>query len=328
MGTSAPLANDAQGGIMSSSSNTLLAAILLTGTVVISKLSAADFTQQENIVYGHKHGLGLLMDVFTPEKQNGGGVIWIVSGGMNSSRRSIPQLSNNPNFTALIDHGYTIFAVMHGSQPKFALQEIVKDLPRAVRYIRYHAKRFGIDENKLGVTGRSSGGQLALFLAMAAKGSDPEANDPIDRISSRIQAAAVYFPGTDMVNFGKKNRTILEHFHTRGFKADATFDFHEWSNKTKRFERITNKKDRIRYYKQLSPIMHVTPDDPPVLLIHGDKDKLVPFQQSLIFDTRLKEVGVTSKLFVAGGKDHGWRQPVEGELKVFLDWFDDNLLNK
>jgi acetyl esterase/lipase len=89
---------------------------------------------------------------------------------MNSSRSSISQLSKDPNFSALLNHGYTVFTVLHGSQPKFALQEIVKDLPRAVRYIRYHSKRFGIDENKLGVTGRSSGGQLALFLATAAKG--------------------------------------------------------------------------------------------------------------------------------------------------------------
>ena len=70
----------------------------------------------------------------------------------------------------------------------------------------------------------------------------------------------------------------------------------------------------------------MTSDDPPVLLIHGDEDKLVPFQQSLIFNARLKEVGVSSKLFVATG--HGWRHPVAGELKVFLDWFDDNLTNK
>ena len=309
-------------------SKTIFAAILILETVAIPKLSAAGFTQEKNIVYGHKHGLGLLMDVFRPEEQNRAGVIWVVSGGMNSSRSSIPQLSNDPNFTTLIDHGYTVFAVMHGSQPKFSLHEIVEDLPRAVRYIRYHSKRFGIDENKLGVTGRSSGGQLALFLATAAKHSNASASDIIDRTSSRIQAAAVYFPGTDMVNFGKENRTILQHFHSLGFKADATFDFHKWSDNTKRFERVINTKDRFEYFKRLSPITHVTSDDPPVLMIHGDKDKLVPFQQSLVFDARLKEVGVSSKLFVASGKDHGWRHPVEGELQVFLDWFDDNLLDK
>ena len=75
MDTQSPFAKDIESGIVSSLSNALLVAILFTETVAISKLSAAGFTQQENIVYGHKHGLGLLMDVFTPEKQNGAGVI-------------------------------------------------------------------------------------------------------------------------------------------------------------------------------------------------------------------------------------------------------------
>ena len=113
-------------------SKTIFAAILLLETVAIPKLSAIGFNQEKNIVYGHKHGLGLLMDVFMPEEQNGAGVIWVVSGGMSSSRSSISQLSKDPNFSALLNHGYTVFTVLHGSQPKFALQEIVKDLPQLV----------------------------------------------------------------------------------------------------------------------------------------------------------------------------------------------------
>ena len=73
----------------------LCGCIFFTGIVVIPKLSAAGFTQEKNIVYGHKHGLGLLMDVFSPEEQNGAGVIWVISGGMNSSRHSIPKLNKN-----------------------------------------------------------------------------------------------------------------------------------------------------------------------------------------------------------------------------------------
>ena len=128
-------------------------AVALASLGIIAAPTAAEFSQQENIIYGHKHGLGLLMDVFTPAKQNGAGVIWTVSGGMNSSRRAIPRITKNPCFRALMDKDYTEFAVLHGSQPKFALQEIVEDLPRAVRHIRFHAKRYEIDGNRLGVTG-------------------------------------------------------------------------------------------------------------------------------------------------------------------------------
>ena len=86
-------------------SKTIFAAILILETVAIPKLSAAGFTQEKNIVYGHKHGLGLLMDVFRPKEQNGACVVWVVSGGMNSGRSSISQLSNNPNFTTLLIMG-------------------------------------------------------------------------------------------------------------------------------------------------------------------------------------------------------------------------------
>ena len=134
----------AESGMMSRSSTATLVALILAATIAVPNPGAAEYTQQENIVYGHKDGLGLLMDVFTPRKQNGAGVIWTVSGGMNSSRRAIPRITKFPGFRALLDKGYTVFAVMHGSQPRFALEEIVKDMPKAVRHIRFHAKRYGI----------------------------------------------------------------------------------------------------------------------------------------------------------------------------------------
>jgi len=172
--------------MMSRSSTATFVTLLLAVTTVVPNPSAAEFIQKKNIVYGHKDGLGLLMDVFTPGKQNGAGVIWTVSGGMNSSRRAIPRITKNPGFRALLDKGYTVFSVMHGSQPRFALQEIVKDLPKAVRHIRFHAKHYGIDGNRLGITGRSSGGQLSLFLATSANGANLNAEQPVDRVSSRV----------------------------------------------------------------------------------------------------------------------------------------------
>ena len=269
--------------MMSRSSTATLVALILAATIAVPNPGAAEYTQQENIVYGHKDGLGLLMDVFTPRKQNGAGVIWTVSGGMNSSRRAIPRITKFPGFRALLDKGYTVFAVMHGSQPRFALEEIVKDMPKAVRHIRFHAKRYGIDGDRLGVTGRSSGGQLSLYLATAAEGANPNAKQPIDRVSSRVQAAVAYFPGTDMVHFGKRDTTILEHFRSRGMKADATFDFHKWSPETSRFERVTDRREQLKFYRDLSPITHITPDDPPVLIIHGTDDKIVPFYRGRCF---------------------------------------------
>src|SRR5689334_19039773 len=86
------------------------------------------YTRTEDVVYGRKHGTALTMDVFTPkEKANGAAVVWIVSGGWFSSHEGI-----NPAFIAdLLGRGFTVFAVVHGSQPKFTIPEIVADLNRA-----------------------------------------------------------------------------------------------------------------------------------------------------------------------------------------------------
>ena len=96
------------------------------------------YDRKTDVVYGRKHGMALTMDVFTPKANaNGAAVVWIVSGGWFSAHEAI---SPQP-IEEFLKRGYTVFAVVHGSQPRFTIPEITKDLNRAVRFIRYHAKR-------------------------------------------------------------------------------------------------------------------------------------------------------------------------------------------
>src|SRR6187401_2898023 len=137
-----------------------ISCVLIVGLLVLvlgdkRTASAADeiFTHQVDVIYGRKPGLALTMDVFTPkEKANGAAVIWVVSGGWVSSHDNI-----NPGIpTELTKRGYTVFAVVHGSQPKYTIPEVLQDMHRAVRYIRYHAKDYGVDPEKLGIFGGSA----------------------------------------------------------------------------------------------------------------------------------------------------------------------------
>ena len=91
---------------------------------------------------------------------------------------------------------------------------------------------------------------------------------------------------------------------------------------------MTDRREQLKFYRDLSPITHITPNDPPVLIIHDTDDKIVPFQQGEVFQAKLKKVGVPSELFVAKGKKHDWGKPLDGELKAFIGWFDSHLLNK
>src|SRR5437762_7787916 len=99
----------------------LLAAAVLSIWIVSVAPAAADepsFTRKEDVIYGRKLGTALTMDVFTPKKDaNGLGVIFVVSGGWFSGHEAIGLRHIN----AMLEHGYTVFAVVHGSQPKFTI---------------------------------------------------------------------------------------------------------------------------------------------------------------------------------------------------------------
>ena len=127
--------------------------------LVSARVASADepFTRREDVIYGRKFGTALTMDVFTPkEKPNRAAVIWVVSGGWFSDHSAI-----NAGFvTPFLQKGYTVFAVVHGSQPRFTIPEAISDLQRSIRFIRSKADEFQIDPNRIGIIGHDNPRQV------------------------------------------------------------------------------------------------------------------------------------------------------------------------
>jgi acetyl esterase/lipase len=275
--------------------------------------------RKEDVIYGRKFGMALTMDVFTPRKDsNHRGVVFVVSGGWFSAHEAIARQFVEP----LVRRGYTVFAVVHGSQPKFTIPEILQDMNRAVRFIRHHADDYGIAPDRLGIYGGSAGGHLSLMQGTAGDEGDPKAKDPVDRESSRVQAVACFFPPTDFLNYGKPGvhalgRGILENFR-------APFDFHELDTKRNQFVPVVDDAQILTIGRRISPINQVSSDDPPTLIIHGDADKLVPIQQAEMFVEKLKASGVEAKLVTKPGAAHGWGD-MGKDIEQFADWFDEHL---
>jgi acetyl esterase/lipase len=303
-------------------STRLAAVVLLSLPFVASAYSAnADepgFKRTEDVIYGRKNGVALTMDVFTPDKPNGYGVILCVSGGWVSAHEFI-----NPAFCGdTLKRGYTVFAVVHGCQPKYAIPEILLDMHRAVRYIRHHAKDYKVDPDRLGIMGGSAGGHLSLMQGTAGDEGNPKAPDEVDRQSSRVQAVACFFPPTDFLNYGEPGEIALGRGKLANFRG--AFDFQEWDEPTHHFIEITDEKKIEEIGKQISPITHVSKDDPPTLIIHGDADTLVPIQQAQVMVDKFKEAGVKAELVVKPGAGHGWKEMLADTEKI-ADWFDYNL---
>jgi acetyl esterase/lipase len=279
-------------------------------------------TRQEDIVYGRKFGTALTMDVFTPKQHAKGlGVIFIVSGGWSSRHEDITQYAV-PFIDLLAERGYTVFAVVHGSRPRYSIPEMIGDLERAVRYIRFHADSYAIDDKQIGICGASAGGHLALMLGTNARTEDGAAKDAVDRVSARVQAVASLCPPTDFLNYGQPGENALGRGKLQKF--DAAFDFRDISEDGRTITPITDAA-RIRDIGRLiSPVNHASADDPPTLLIHGDQDTIVPIQQSREMIGRLQAAQVPCHLTVRPGKDHGWPD-YSPEIREFADWFDRHL---
>jgi acetyl esterase/lipase len=263
-----------------------------------------------DVQYGMRDQKPLMMDVLTPPEANGAGILFMVSGGWKSSTDpTSPTL-----FAPLLRSGYTVFGVKHISQPECTVSNIVKDVQRAVRYVRLHAEEYNVDPQRLGVVGGSSGGHLSLMLATCADDGNPNAEDPVERVSSAVQCVACFYPPTDLLNLGSSTENPGDGGPPKSFRAGFG----------KRAESLEEWKILGR---ELSPIYHITPQMPPTFIVHGDADTLVPVDQSQRFAEQARQQQAVVRLEIRPGKGHGWPGMLMDLLR-FAEWFDEHLLVK
>lgn len=265
------------------------------------------FERTNGLVYGQRQGRDLTVDVVRPSKPNGLGVVLMVSGGWKSGTGSFRPWMTAP----LLRSGYTVFAVYHISQPQVTVMDITEDMLRAVRYIRHHAREHGVDPNRLGVTGGSSGGHLSLMLATRGGPGVPDAADPVDAESSAVQAVAIFYPVTDLLNLGKSTENLGDggppKSFVKGFGPNST-NLAVW--------KVIG--------REMSPIFHVNSNLPPTLIYHGDADTLVPLDQSQRFQAEAQKAGRTVELVIHPGGQHGWLSML-WDIRQFASWFDQYL---
>ncbi|MFM1770315.1 MAG: hypothetical protein RJA22_2844 [Verrucomicrobiota bacterium] len=271
---------------------------------------AASFRRTQDVIYGRKMGTALTLDVFEPSRKNGAAILFMVSGGFFSSHEAI----NPAMYAPLLDRGYTVFAVVHGSQPKFQIPEMIEDIHRATRYVRHHGRRWGIDTNRFGVTGASAGGHLSLTLGTQGGPGRAAAKDPVERASSAVQAVACFFPPTDFLNYGREGEDAVGVGTLKDFKPAFG-------------PRSDTPAGRQQLGQDISPVNFVTAGTAPTLIVHGDADKLVPIYQAERFAARCREAGATCKVITKPGGLHGW-PGMEKEARLIVDWFDQHLLGR
>jgi acetyl esterase/lipase len=270
---------------------------------------------ERNVVYGMYSGAALLLDIHKPAKPNGFGIIFISGSGWQAGL----EYGDSPLKERQIDvwgppltaAGYTVFALNHRAAPRFHHPAALEDVQRAIRFVRFNAKTFGIDPARLGGVAGSSGGHLVALAATLAAPGNPADADAVNREPATLQALVLRAAPTDLASIGTLEGTA---FVTSYMDATAS---------------------QQAAYAAASPLKQVSAKTPPVLMIHGDADKIVPFAQSTALRDALQAAGVATRLITIPGGEHGVDfgspRPRAGwpdYLKEEVSWLDQYLRGK
>ncbi|NND07827.1 MAG: alpha/beta hydrolase [Saprospiraceae bacterium] len=276
------------------------------------ELSAAHVDR--NVVFGMYSGLALLMDVYYPDQPNGYGIIHIAGSGWTRPLGLDATLLSRQNHVKLegeklLAAGYTLFTINHRAAPRFIFPAAIQDAQRAVRFIRYHAEKYNIDPNRIGAIGGSSGGHLVSLLGVLDGDEWIFDDSPVNRQSAKVQCVIARAAPSNLQS------GIGVHFLGTRFKEIQTEGTEEHA--------------RARH---ASPMTHVTADDAPMLLVHGDKDESVPFALSQSFQATLSAAGVPTKLIGVVGAGHGPSFPKAVDKPdlgaAYVQWMDIYLRQK
>lgn len=283
---------------------------LLMAGMAANAQNETPYHQTRNIVYAEPEGVALVMDIFAPIKKDGPGhgigLVCVISGAWKSDRGMVEAYRKIGYFDILCSHGYTVFAVRPGSYSLFTAEEMLAHIDTGIRYIKAHAAKYGVDPNKLGLTGVSAGGHLACLAGTRWEPGDPKAADPLARFDTRVSAVGVFCPATDFLDWdGKKYGLDLMNWQL-AFRCGV-------AGKTE-----AQKKAAAR---AISPVYYVKPGLPPFLVIVGDADSVIPWQQSRKLVETLQKAGDSAKLIVKHGGDHTWPK-VQVEIGKLANWFD------
>lgn len=275
------------------------------------------YVQHENIVFTDTDdGVGLVMDIFVPTgEKNGLGVIDVISSGWSSARGRIDDHKQAQMFDIICGRGYTVFAIRPGSMSKFTALEMLENLKTGIRWVKKNADEYGVDPDKLGISGASAGGHLTSLAVVTAEEGNPDAKDELKRYDTKLAAAIAFFPPTDFLNWegmnGEKGRTgpvmlmLNKLLYTGGARG-------------RKPEEINKDLEKI------SPARQVTGKECPILFIHGDADPLVPLQQSQLMVDALTKAGAKAELIVKKGGAHPW-PTIHEEVIIAADWLDKQL---
>ena len=241
------------------------------------------------------------LDLYVPDTgENLPLIIWVHGGAWRGGDKT----HYNPK--EYLKAGYAGASINYRLSQHAVFPAQIEDVKAAVRWLRANAETYRFDPNRFAAWGSSAGGHLVAMLGTTGDVAEFEVGENLE-VSSRIQAVVDYFGPTDFLQMDAQSLPD-------GLVHDAP----DSPESQLVGGPIQEHKDRVA---RANPITYVSKDDPPILIIHGDQDKLVPYHQSVLLHDALEEAGVPVTFYKVEGGGHGWfKDPKVPELtKAFLE---------
>jgi acetyl esterase/lipase len=246
-----------------------------------------------DVQYAKADGYPLLLDAYLPaDDDTHPALIFIHGGGWRGGDKA-------GGFQAvkgerLIAEGVAVFSLSYRLSGVAPYPAAVDDCLAAVRWIRENAGDFGVDPDRLAVWGGSAGGHLALMMGFLEPGPE-EIDTAGERLENFVRCVVAKNPPTDL--------TVDDEMHRE--RALVAF-------------MGAPRDEAPERYAEASPVTHLSPDDPPVFVMHGTADRTVPYNQALVLQERTAQVGVPLTLLTFEGAGHGLRGTDRDEVEAAM----------
>jgi acetyl esterase/lipase len=244
----------------------------------------------KDLEYGQASGRAMHLDLYLPQKADKPLplIIWIHGGAWMAGSKDAPSPA-----LRFVKDGYAVAQVGYrlSQEAKFPAQ--VHDCKAAVRWLRANAEKYNLDPNKFVAWGASAGGHLVALLGVTGGAAELEGTVNDLKQSSRVQAVIDWFGPTDFLHIGEPESDLK---HNASDSPESKLIGGP----------VLENKDKAA---KASPITYVSKDAPPFLIMHGDKDRTVPLDQSERLHQALAKAGVDAKFVRMKDAGHGFGGP-------------------
>jgi acetyl esterase/lipase len=235
-------------------------------------------------------------------------VIWIHGGAWRGgSKDGGPQPA-----LGLLGRGYAVASINYRLSQHAPFPAQIDDCKAAVRFLRANASKYDLDPDHFGVWGGSAGGHLVALLGTSGDVKDLEGDGSNARISSRVQAVCDFFGPANLLTMAEQS----------GPESTIQHDAPNSPESLLLGGPILERKEAAR---RASPVTYISKDDPPFLIVHGDKDNTVPVGQSKELHAALQKAGVDSTLMIIPGAGHGPGIVTPESIRAVNEFFDKHL---